>query len=73
LVAIDPEDEWILELISHWAGLHNWMVTSTAMAAPQKIDTPKAIAILKRIHGYWYSEWSKRERELAAKYFKPEK
>lgn len=71
LVTIDPTNEEILHLVTHWVGLHNWMVTSTAMKALQKIGTPEATALLKRIHDFWYSEWSKRERELAAKFLKP--
>lgn len=71
MVAIQPNDEGILELVTHWAGLTNWGITSSAMAALQKIGTPQASSLLRRIHTFWYDDLNKQQKRTADKFLLP--
>jgi hypothetical protein len=72
LVAIHPEDEeYLLDMISHFSGITNWGIVSAGMAALQKLGTPKALALLHRIHNFWYSELNKTQQKQADKFLKP--
>jgi hypothetical protein len=41
------------------------------MSALQKLGTPKALALLKRIHTFWYTELNKTQQKQADKFLKP--
>jgi hypothetical protein len=71
LVSIQPEDEDILDLISHWTGVTNWEIVSAGMLALQNLGTPKALQLLKRIHTFWYSELNKTQQKQADKFLTP--
>jgi HEAT repeat protein len=68
----DEEDD-LLDLISHWAGVTNWGIVSAGMSALQKIATPKATALLRRIHAFWYNNLNKTQKTQADKFLKPMK
>lgn len=65
IVAIRPDDGDILELVTHWAGVTNWGITSAAMAALKKVGSPNAIKLLRRLHAFWYSELNKAQKKKA--------
>ncbi len=68
IAAIQQNDEDdLLDLISHWSGVTNWGIVTAGMSALQKTGTPKAIALLRRIHTYWYGELNKTQRKQADK------
>lgn len=72
LVAIAPEEvDYLLDLICRFSGLTNWVPISAGMSALQKLGTPKALALLKRIHAFWYSELNKSQQKQADKFLKP--
>ena len=72
LVAIVPEDEEdLLEMISHFTGITNWEIVSSGMSALQKLGTPKALDLLRRIHTFWYSDLNKTQQKAADKFLKP--
>lgn len=71
LAAIQPDDEDILDVVSHWSGVTNWGIVSAGMEALQTIGTPKAISLLRRIHEFWYSELNKQQRRTADKFLLP--
>jgi hypothetical protein len=68
MVSIDPDNEGILELITHWVGFHNWGIISNAMAALQLIGSVEAYSLLQRIHGFWFSHLSKAEKKIADRF-----
>lgn len=72
LVAIDPDDEeFLLDMISHFTGITNWEIVSAGMSALQKLGTPKALSLLHRIHTFWYGELNKIQQKQADKFLKP--
>jgi hypothetical protein len=71
LAAIIPDDEDILDLVSHWAGVTNWEIVSAGMATLQKIGTPKALSLLKRIYTFWYNDLNKTQQKQADKFVLP--
>jgi hypothetical protein len=71
LVSIQAEEELILEAIHHWVGVTNWEIVSSGMAALQKIGTPKALKLLRRIHTFWYEDLNKQQQRMADKFLLP--
>ena len=63
----DHDEDDLLDLISHWSGVTNWGIVSAGMSALQKLGTPKAISLLRRIHTFWNNDLNKTQKKQADK------
>jgi len=66
LVAIEPTNDRILPLITHWVGVDDWWTISTSMRALNIIGTSESHSLLVRVHAFWYSHFKRKfERTIA--------
>ncbi|MEM6259927.1 MAG: hypothetical protein AAGI37_16770 [Planctomycetota bacterium] len=71
LVAIDKENEEIIELIRHFVGLDNWHPIKHSLQALSTINSEESIDLLRRMYRFWEREFNKQQKKNALKIVEP--